>query len=91
MDGDGRANPGDAQETQLTYVMIRIRRQSGEFGRWTGMAEHLGTAEKRSFIDGDGLLRLIEEWSAGPSTEHEHGDGPRLGAPRPPDRGETGR
>ena len=85
MDVDGRTNPVESQDTQLTYVMIRIRRQSGEFGRWTGMAEHLGTAEKRSFIDGNGLLRLIEEWSAGPAAEREAVDGAQLERPRPSD------
>lgn len=81
MDVNGRTNSADSPDTQLTYVMIRIRRQSGEFGRWTGLAEHLGTAEKRSFIDGDGLLRLIEEWSASPSIEREPADGHSLERP----------
>lgn len=78
MDEPRRADSAEAQDTQLTYVMIRVRRQSGEFGRWTGMAEHLGTAEKRSFADGDGLVRLIEEWSGGP---REQGQAPTCAAP----------
>ena len=85
MDVDRPADPADAQDAQLTYVMIRVRRQSGEFGRWTGMAEHLGTAEKRSFLDGSGLLRLIEEWSAGPSADPATVDRTRSGPARPPD------
>ena len=91
MDVNGRTTPGDAQDTQLTYVMIRIRRHSGEFGRWTGMAEHLGTAEKRGFIDGNGLLRLIEEWSAGLSAERDLAERGEPEQAPSPGKGTTGR
>jgi hypothetical protein len=66
MDALRRGDPGEAPDAQLAYVVIRVRRHSSDgVTRLTGVAEHLGTAEKQSFGDGEGLLRLIEAWTAG--------------------------
>jgi hypothetical protein len=66
MDAPRHGEPGEAPDAQLAYVVIRVRRHSsGGMPRLTGVAEHLGTAEKKPFGDGDALLRLIEEWATG--------------------------
>lgn len=43
------------------YFVVRTRR--GVADSLAGLAERLGTGEKRAFESGDQLLRLLERWS----------------------------
>lgn len=52
---------------QFSYFMIRIRRSPAEDRLQPlpleGMVERLGAGEKRSFGDGEELLRLLSGWA----------------------------
>lgn len=61
--------PVDQEETvtPYAYVVLRVRRfDRGADVGLVGVAERLGTGEKRSFATGEELLRLIALWSAAP-------------------------
>ena len=53
---------------QFSYYMIRIRHSPAEARPkplLAGVVERLGAGEKRSFTDGEDLLRLLGGWNQG--------------------------
>ena len=44
------------------YFMVRVRRSADEPGVLAGQVERLGTGEKRAFLTGSQLIRLVAAW-----------------------------
>lgn len=53
------------------YFMVRVRRSADDPGVLTGQVERLGTGEKRAFLTGSQLIRLVAAW---PETAGETGE-----------------
>lgn len=51
---------GTVRESSVSFIIRMWDRGSGSEMR--GEVEHLGTGERRLFVDASSLLRVIEEW-----------------------------
>lgn len=59
--------PDDEQGTaseRFDYFMIRVTRSDQDPERVAGLVERLGSGEKRSFENGDQLVRMVGGWFA---------------------------
>ncbi len=71
------APPGPRDEeagTDVAYFMIRIQRTGSDPRAISGAIERLGTGERRTFQDGEELLRLVSSWP-GASSKMQAGQG----------------
>lgn len=64
LDQGGGSVGSSGDSTRFGYFVVQARAGNGTEGLGvSGILENLGTGEKQAFQSGEGLARLLEQWS----------------------------